>query len=48
MKGIIKNHGSIIREQEIEQYGRSLSLRPSVAHKTKNKYTCKLKHKNNG
>ena len=31
------------RQQELEQYGRLLSLRPSIAHKNKKKYTRKDK-----
>jgi len=34
------------REKEIEKYGRLLSLRPSVEHKSKKQYTRKEKHKN--
>ena len=33
------------RESELALYGRILSLRPSVCHKAKNKYTRKEKHK---
>ena len=38
---------SIRRKQELEQYGKLLSLRPSITHKDKTKYTRKQKHKNN-
>lgn len=38
---------SIRRKQELEQYGKLLSLRPSIAHKDKTKYTRKQKHKSN-
>lgn len=38
---------SIRRKQELEQYGKLLSLRPSIIHKDKTKYTRKQKHKNN-
>ena len=34
------------RENELKEYGRILSLRPSVAHKDKTKYNRKTKHKN--
>lgn len=37
----------IRRRQELEQYGKLLSLRPSITHKDKTKYTRKQKHKNN-
>lgn len=33
------------RRMEIEQYGRILSLRPSVAHKSKKKYDRKVMKK---
>lgn len=32
------------RDNELKQYGRILSLRPSVEHKDKTKYTRKEKH----
>ena len=34
------------RENELKEYGRILSLRPSVAHRDKTKYNRKTKHKN--
>lgn len=34
------------RENELEAYGRILSLRPSVEHKSKKTYSRKEKHKN--
>ena len=34
------------RENELKEYGRILSLRPSVVHKDKTKYNRKTKHKN--
>lgn len=34
------------REQEIEDYGKQVSMRPSQTHKDKTKYTRKDKHKN--
>lgn len=34
------------RENELKEYGRILSLRPSVEHKDKTKYNRKTKHKN--
>ena len=34
------------RETELKEYGRILSLRPSVAHRDKSKYNRKSKHKN--
>ena len=34
------------RENEIKEYGRILSLRPSIIHKDKTKYNRKTKHKN--
>jgi hypothetical protein len=34
------------RENELKEYGRILSLRPSVAHQDKTKYNRKFKHKN--
>jgi hypothetical protein len=34
------------RENELETYGRILSLRPSVEHKSKKIYNRKEKHKN--
>ena len=33
------------RENEIKEYGRILSLRPSIIHKDKTKYNRKTKHK---
>jgi hypothetical protein len=33
------------RENELKEYGRILSLRPSVAHRDKTKYNRKSKHK---
>lgn len=35
----------IARKNEIEKYGKLVSLRPSVTHKDKKKYTRKTKHK---
>lgn len=35
----------IRRDSEIKQYGRILSLRPSIVHKSKKQYTRKTKHK---
>lgn len=32
------------RDKEIQEYGKLLSLRPSVCHKDKTKYTRKSKH----
>ena len=40
----IKTYGSIIREEEIKLYGKPLSLRPSISHKSKKKYSRKNKH----
>lgn len=37
----------IRRQQELSKYGKLLSLRPSIVHKDKTKYTRKQKHKNN-
>jgi hypothetical protein len=34
------------RENELKEYGRILSLRPSIAHKDKTKYNRKTKHRN--
>ena len=34
------------RENELKEYGRILSLRPSLVHKDKTKYNRKTKHKN--
>ena len=34
------------RDNELKEYGRLLSLRPSVEHKDRTKYTRKEKHKN--
>ena len=34
------------RENELKEYGRILSLRPSVIHKDKTKYNRKVKHRN--
>lgn len=34
------------RENELKDYGRILSLRPSLVHKDKTKYNRKSKHKN--
>lgn len=34
------------RDNELAQYGRILSLRPSIIHKNKRNYTRKEKHKN--
>jgi hypothetical protein len=34
------------RENELKDYGRILSLRPSLVHKDKTKYTRKTKHRN--
>ena len=34
------------RETELKEYGRILSLRPSLVHKDKTKYNRKTKHKN--
>jgi hypothetical protein len=34
------------RENELKEYGRILSLRPSLVHKDKTKYNRKAKHKN--
>lgn len=34
------------RENELKEYGRILSLRPSVVHRDKTKYNRKSKHKN--
>lgn len=33
------------RENELKEYGRILSLRPSVAHRDKTKYNRKNKHR---
>lgn len=33
------------REDELKEYGRILSLRPSVAHRDKTKYNRKNKHR---
>ena len=33
------------RENELKEYGRILSLRPSIAHKDKTKYNRKAKHR---
>lgn len=33
------------RENELKEYGRILSLRPSIAHKDKTKYNRKNKHR---
>lgn len=33
------------RENELREYGRILSLRPSLVHKDKTKYNRKTKHK---
>ena len=35
------------RETELKEYGRILSLRPSLVHKDKTKYNRKTKHKKN-
>lgn len=35
------------RENEIKEYGRILSLRPSLVHRDKTKYNRKTKHKDN-
>ena len=35
------------RENELKQYGRLLSLRPSIEHKSKKDYSRKQKHKGN-
>jgi hypothetical protein len=37
--------GKVRRENELKEYGRILSLRPSVAHKDKTKYNRKSKYK---
>ena len=34
------------RENELKEYGRILSLRPSIVHKDKTKYNRKTKHHN--
>ena len=34
------------RENELKEYGRILSLRPSIVHADKTKYNRKTKHKN--
>ena len=34
------------RENELKEYGKILSLRPSIVHKDKIKYNRKSKHKN--
>ena len=34
------------RENELKEYGRILSLRPSIAHADKTKYNRKTKHRN--
>ena len=34
------------RENELKEYGRILSLRPSIIHKDKTKYNRKTKHHN--
>jgi hypothetical protein len=34
------------RENELKEYGKILSLRPSVEHKSKKTYSRKEKHKN--
>ena len=36
----------IRREAELQEYGRILSLRPSIEHKSKKIYSRKRKHKN--
>ena len=36
------------RENELKDYGRILSLRPSVVHTDKTKYNRKTKHRNQG
>ena len=43
----IKIAEQIRRENELQKYGKLLSLRPSVVHKDKKKYTRKQKHKEN-
>ncbi len=37
----------IRRENELEQYGHLLSLRPSQVHDSEKQYTRKVKHKGN-
>lgn len=39
----MKVHGSIQREDEIKAYGKIISLRPSVSHKSKKIYNRKEK-----
>ena len=34
------------RENELKEYGRILSLRPSLTHRDKTKYNRKTKHRN--
>ena len=38
---------SIRRENELKEYGKLVSLRPSIEHKSKKLYNRKLKHKEN-
>lgn len=38
---------SIRRENELKEYGKLVSLRPSIEHKNKKLYNRKLKHKEN-
>lgn len=42
-----KSIEAIRRENEIQEYGKLVSLRPSSYHKDKSKYTRKEKHANN-
>ena len=42
-----KTMEAIRREREIEEYGKLVSLRPSIQHKDKSKYSRKEKHVNN-
>lgn len=46
-KKVTKIRELLKRMDEIERYGKIVSLRPSVSHKSKKKYTRKEKHKKN-
>lgn len=41
-----KTAESIRRQKELEEYGKILSLRPGIEHKSKKIYSRKQKHKN--
>lgn len=41
----LKTAMGLSRKAEIDQYGKQVSLRPSVAHRSKKQYTRKTKHK---